>query len=94
MTFNWNDEKNAILKQTRNISFEEIVIAIEEGCVVDIVKHPNTDRFPNQLVYLVEYRQHVWAVPHVVDEDAGEVFLKTIYPTRKFTRQYLGRREE
>ena len=94
MTFNWNDGKNVILKQERNISFEEIVIAIEEGCVVDIVKHPNTDRFPNQLIYLIEYREYVWAVPHVVDEDTGEVFLKTIYPTRKFTRRYLGRREE
>lgn len=94
MTFNWNDEKNEILKQTRKISFEEIVIAIEEGCVIDIVKHQNTDRYPNQRIYLIDYREYIWAVPHVVDRDNGEVFLKTIYPSRKLIKHYRGRRKE
>jgi uncharacterized DUF497 family protein len=88
VTFNWNDEKNDILKRTRNISFEEIVIAIEDGCVMDIVRHQNTDRYPNQRIYLIDYRDHIWAVPHIVDRDNGVVFLKTIYPSRKLTKQF------
>ena len=94
MTFNWNDEKNDILKRTRNISFEEIVIAIEDGCVIDIVRHQNTDRYPNQRIYLIDYRDYIWAVAHVVDRDNGEVFLKTIYPSRKLTKQFRRHGED
>ncbi len=93
MTFNWNDEKNELLKRTRKISFEEIVIAIEEGRVVDVVKHRNTNQYPNQYIYLIMYRDYVWAVPYVVDEKAGEIFLKTIYPSRKLTQQYREKKE-
>lgn len=93
MTFNWNDEKNEILKRTRNISFEEIVIAIEDGCIVDTVKHSDADRYQNQLIYLIDYRDYIWAVPHVVDRENGEVFLKTIYPSRKLTKRYRRREE-
>jgi len=91
VTFNWNDEKNQILKRTRNITFEEIVIAIEDGCVVDIVMHPNSHRYRNQFIYLIDYRDYIWVVPHVVDRENGEIFLKTIYPSRKLTKRYRGR---
>ena len=63
MTFNWDDEKNERLKRTRGVSFEEMVIAIEDGNVVDVLQHPNADRYPNQLVYLVEYKDYVFVVP-------------------------------
>ena len=94
MTFNWDDEKNAILKRTRNISFEEIVVAIEDERVIDVVAHHNPDRYPNQFIYLVDCRDYVWVVPHVVDFDGDEIFLKTIYPSRKLTKQYRGGRKD
>lgn len=93
MTFNWNEEKNEALKQTRNISFEEIVIAIDDGMVVDVLHHPNQDRYPGQRIYLVEYRDYIYAVPHVRDETKNEIFLKTIFPTRRYTKIYLRSEE-
>ena len=89
MTFNWDDEKNELLKRTRGVSFEEMVIAIEDGNVVDVLQHPNADRYPNQLVYLVEYKEYVFVVPFLRDSESQEIVLKTIYPSRKYTRLYL-----
>ncbi|MEE8442048.1 MAG: BrnT family toxin [Spirochaetia bacterium] len=89
MTFNWDDEKNELLKRSRGISFEEIVVAIEDGNVVDVLTHPNKDRYPNQEVYLVVHHDYVFAVPFVRDRIGSEIVLKTIYPSRKFTRRYL-----
>ena len=89
MTFNWDDEKNERLKRTRDVSFEEMVIAIEDGNVVDVLQHPNADRYPNQLVYLVEYKDYVFVVPFLRDSESQEIVLKTIYPSRKYTRLYL-----
>ena len=94
MTFNWNDDKNQLLKRTRSISFEEIVVAIEEGRIMDVVKHQNSERYPNQRIYLIDYRDYIWAVPHVIDKENGEVFLKTIYPSRKLTKQFRRDRED
>ncbi len=89
MTFNWDDEKNERLKRTRDVSFEEMVIAIEDGNVVDVLQYPNADRYPNQLVYLVEYKDYVFVVPFLRDSESQEIVLKTIYPSRKYTRLYL-----
>lgn len=82
-----------MLKERRGISFEEIVLAIEDGCTIDILRHPNTERYPNQLIYLIDYRDYIWVVPHVVDEINDETFLKTIYPSRKLTKYYRDRRK-
>jgi uncharacterized DUF497 family protein len=89
VTFNWDDEKNHLLKQTRNIGFEDIIVAIQEGDLVDVVEHPNKERYPNQRVYLVAYRNYVYAVPSVRDIETNEIFLKTIFPSRRYTRLYL-----
>ena len=89
MTFDWDEEKNALLKRTRGVSFEQIVSAIEDGNVADVLEHPNPDRYPDQRVYLVIHQDYVFVVPFVRDDRSDRVFLKTVYPSRKFTRQYL-----
>ena len=94
MTFNWSDEKNRQLKRVRGISFEEIVLCIHEGRLVTILEHPNKAKYPNQRLYLVERSNYVYVVPFVEDESAGEIILKTIYPSRQYTRQYLTRRRD
>ena len=88
MTFNWDDKKNELLRNTRQISFEEIVVAIEEGHVVDVLEHPNRDRYANQEIYLIAYRGYVYVVPFVRDASHDQIFLKTIYPSRRFTKLY------
>lgn len=86
--FAWNDEKNAFLIEERGISFEEIVFHIENGDVLDLLEHPNQDRYPNQRVFIVNVEGYAYLVPFVEDEQ--EVFLKTIIPSRKATRDFLG----
>ena len=86
--FRWSAEKNERLKLERDISFEEIVLAVEEGGLRDIVVHPNQRRYPGQVVLVVAYRDYVFLVPSV--EEGTHYFLKTIIPSRKATRDYLG----
>ncbi|MDO8477825.1 MAG: toxin, partial [Candidatus Rokubacteria bacterium] len=38
--FRWNPEKNEALKAEPGISFERIVLAIEDGDVLDVLRHP------------------------------------------------------
>jgi len=85
--FRWNPDKNVLLKADRNISFEEIVLAIEEGGLKDVLVHPNQGRYPGQVVLVVSFQDYVYLVPSV-EEDAY-YFLKTIIPSRKATRDYL-----
>jgi uncharacterized DUF497 family protein len=87
--FNWDNEKNEELKKERNISFEQIIIAIEEDKIVDVLEHTNKDKYPNQILLLLNLNDYIYVVPTVVDEKKGEYFLKTIYPSRKYTNQYL-----
>lgn len=86
--FRWNPEKNEQLKADRGISFEEIVLAIEDGGLRDILVHPNQRKYPGQVVLAVSYRDYVFLVPSV-EEDAY-YFLKTIIPSRKAKRDYVG----
>jgi hypothetical protein len=85
-TFRWSPQKNEQLKVGRGVSFEDVVLAIESGGLLDVVEHPNPARYPNQGVYVVAIASYVYLVPHV--EDADRVFLKTIIPSRKATRDY------
>ena len=87
ITYQWDDEKNAILKRTRGVSFEQAVMHIERGDVLDVMAHPNKTRYPNQQVLVVNINDYAYAVPFVEQEQ--ERFLKTIVPSRKLTRQYL-----
>ncbi len=88
-TFNWNHEKNEILKQERDISFEEIVFCIENGFLIDIIEHPNQEKYRGQKIYAVNFNEYVYLVPFAESED--EIFLKTVYPSRKYTKNYLKR---
>ena len=85
--FRWDPTKNEHLKASRRISFEEIVLAVEEGGLRDVLVHPNQRRYPGQVVLVVVYREYAFLVPSV--EETEHYFLKTIIPSRKATRDYL-----
>jgi uncharacterized DUF497 family protein len=87
ITYQWDDQKNAVLKRTRGISFEQVVMHIESGDVLDVMAHPNRAKYPNQQVLVVNMNDYAYAVPFV--EQGQERFLKTVVPSRKLTRQYL-----
>jgi hypothetical protein len=88
--FAWNQEENDFLKKERGISFEEIVFHIEKGDVADLLEHPNQTRYPGQRVFIVIVDQYAYLIPF--EESEEEVFLKTIIPSRKTTKRYLGGR--
>lgn len=94
VTFNWDDDKNRQLKRVRGISFEEIVLCISEGRLIAVLEHPNNTKYPNQRLYLVERGGYAYVVPFVEDHAAGEIVLKTIYPSRQYTKRYLQRRRD
>lgn len=87
--FNWNKEKNDALKKERNISFEEIVIAIYEHCIIDVYEHPNQLKYPGQKIYAIELDEYIFLVPFV--ESEKEIFFKTIIPSRKAVKKYKSK---
>ncbi len=85
--FSWSVEKNEQLRRDRGIAFEEIVFHIERGDVLDILEHPNQERYSGQRLFVVEVESYAYIVPFM--ESDSEVFLKTIIPSRKATKKYL-----
>lgn len=88
MYFEWSEEKNELLKKERNISFEDVQTAIQEGFLLDVHKHTNTDKYPHQKQLVVQVHEYVYVVPCVPKEN-DIWFLKTIIPNRKATMHYL-----
>lgn len=80
---NWNSEKNKILKRERGISFEEIAYLIESEQIIGIEENPGR---PNQKIYVLAIENYAFIVPFV--ENDKEIFLKTAFPSRKYTKQY------
>jgi hypothetical protein len=85
--FSWNEEKNELLKAERQVSFEDIVFYIEMGFLLDVLQHPNQEKYKGQRVFVVQIDDYVYLIPFV--EDDREIFLKTIVPSRKATKKYL-----
>ena len=87
-TFKWNSEKNEFLALERGITFEEIVQRIESGAKVIDMAHPNKRKYPNQRIMIVDVEGYAYLIPYVIEKN--EYFLKTIIPSRKATKKYLG----
>lgn len=90
MEFLWSPDKNNRLKADtlRCVCFEDVVSAIESGGLLDDVAHPNKMKYPHQRILVVLFSGYVYAVPYVRQDD-GVLFLKTVYPSRAFSRAYL-----
>jgi hypothetical protein len=87
--FDWDESKNIKLKAERGLSFEDVLTAIDEGKLLDNIEHPNPRQYPGQRVLVIKINSYAFLVPFV--EDNEKIFLKTIYPSRKFTKHYLGK---
>ena len=85
--FDWDDEKSRFLETTRGVGFEDVVFHIANGDVLDVIRHPNKDRYPDQMIIVLNIDGYVFLVPYVKDKDTR--FLKTIIPSRKATQEYL-----
>jgi hypothetical protein len=82
--FAWSPEKNAQLLAQRQLCFEAVVVAIESGDLLDVLEHPNQQRYPDQRILVVRLHGCIHLVPMIETEE--HLFLKTIIPSRKANR--------
>ena len=87
--FAWSEEKDAWLREVRGVGFEDVLFSLARGGLLDVLAHPNQERYPGQRILVVEIDEYAWLVPFVEDENVGEIFLKTIIPSRRATREHL-----
>lgn len=85
--FDWDPQKNKIIKEERWVAFEDVLLAIGQGDVLSIIEHPNKDKYPSQRIFIVDIDSYAYLVPFVEDDE--KIFLKTIIPSRKATKKYI-----
>jgi uncharacterized DUF497 family protein len=85
--FRWDNEKNEMLRKNRGLCFEQVVVQMERGDVLDTIEHPNQDRYPGQKIAIIRIDDYACLVPYI--EKREELFLKTIIPSRKATNKYV-----
>jgi uncharacterized DUF497 family protein len=88
MEFAWNPIKNDELKERHGIGFERVLVALAEGKLLAEREHPNQQRYAHQRQLVVEIDGYAWVVCFVADGD--DAFLRTMYPSRRATKDYLG----
>ncbi|MGZ5208686.1 MAG: toxin [Sulfuricurvum sp.] len=88
----WDEEKNQLLQLQRNVGFEQVLEKILIGEIIGRKIHPNTKKYPNQQIFVLKINGYVWYVPFVETND--EIFLKTIIPNRKLTKEYGDKKNE
>src|SRR3990167_11240408 len=76
----YDEGKNLLLGQRRQVTFDEVLEAITQGDMLDDLEHQNSFRYPDQRILVVQIRSYAYAVPYAIKD--GIVFLKTIYPSR------------
>ncbi|MGB3671237.1 MAG: hypothetical protein WA984_14080 [Phormidesmis sp.] len=86
--FRWSDDKNEQLEAERQVSFQQVLQAIQAKQILDIVGHPDQAKYPSQRIFIIAMNEYVYLVPFVEDDEV--IFLKTIIPSRKMKKKYLG----
>ncbi len=87
MKYKFDPHKNSLLLQQRQISFDDIITAIFNGDLVTVRDHHNSEKYPHQKIIYVRIAQEIYAVPCIFEE-GGDIFLKTIYPSRKARKMF------
>jgi len=85
--FRWDNEKNEWLKENRGVSFEQVVILMERGDILETIEHPNQNKYPGQKIATLKIDDYANLVPYVQESEG--IFLKTIIPSRKATNKYV-----
>lgn len=86
--FDYSEEKDLILKETRKISFEDVIEAVNNGRLLVDLEH-KSKKYPNQRLLVVEINKYIYVAPYVVDRKRKIIFLKTVYASRKLTKKYI-----
>lgn len=92
LIYSFYSQKNAWLIESHGVSFEEIIAILHSQGAKKIIQHPNTKKYPEQKMYLIELNEYIYLVPFV--KENNKIFLKTIFPSRKATKKYLSKEVE
>ena len=76
--YKWNHEKNERLKAERGIGFEQVILRIERGDVIDVIGHPNQLKYPNQQMLVVKIKDYAYPVPFVEDGMPYQTLISSI----------------
>jgi hypothetical protein len=85
----WNLAKARLLKANADrghVSFEDCLEAIDEGRILDVVANPSINH-PTQRIFVLDINGYAYCAPSV--ESETEIFLKTVFPSRRMTAIYL-----
>jgi uncharacterized DUF497 family protein len=80
----WDEQKNMLLKKTRNVSFERAAMIIQNHEEIEVLENPV---HIGQVYYIVNLNDYIHVVPAVVNAD-GNIVLKTIFPSRKYHKRF------
>lgn len=86
--FIYDEQKNLKLMKERGVGFEDVIDAIKNDKILEIIPHPNRKEYPNQKIMILEIKNYVYLAPYLEEED--RIILKTVFPSRKFAKVYLG----
>lgn len=84
----FSEEKNLLLKETREVGFEDVIAAIERKKILGDMRH-NNKKYAHQRILVIKINKYIYAIPYVIDEKRKVIFLKTVYPSRVLTDKYM-----
>ncbi len=87
-SINFNEEKNQLLKATRGVCFDDVLLALNNKQLLANKKHPSP-KFKHQWIYVLRIGSYVYVAPYVVNEQKKEIYLKTIYPSRVQYKKFI-----
>jgi hypothetical protein len=88
-TFEWRESKNLLSKQTYAVCFEDVVIALQVKRLFSEAPHFNQKNYAHPRLFIVEIDEYAYVIPYVINADKNVILLKTLYPSRKFTKLFL-----
>lgn len=92
--YGFSKEKSAILREARGIGFEDIIQAIKSGNLIDDRRNPNQKKYSGQRLFVVKIGNYIYGVPYIIDNERQLFFLKTLYPSRKLTKEHIKNHEK
>lgn len=90
VVYAYSREKEELVKRKHGVSFEEVIRALDKKKILAKFAHPNHKKYPNQYVFVVEVGGYAIIVPHVEQDET--IFLKTAYPSRKYTKKFIKKK--
>lgn len=85
-TFAWDSQKNEQLLRTRGVSFQDVLEFLDKENDIKIMDHPSM-KYSHQKIIIVKLNWYIHVVPCVF-EGENHIFLKTIFPDRRYHKIY------